>query len=136
LEAIFSFQKYPDVVWGPTSLLFKGYLKHFPRGVKRSEREGDGLPPTSAETKSEADLSVSYMPSWHLQGQLYRIFTTPVVTVKKPCSLLTQCIYFSSVSKYTLGKTMNSQPSFELGISRKHVKRAVLLHQPAQSKRD
>jgi hypothetical protein len=43
---IFSSPRRPDRLWGPPSLLSNGY-----QGVKRTGREADHSPPTSAEVK-------------------------------------------------------------------------------------
>jgi hypothetical protein len=48
---IFSFPCRPDRFCGPPSLLSNGYRGLFPRGVRRTGREADHSPKTSAEMK-------------------------------------------------------------------------------------
>jgi hypothetical protein len=47
----FSSQPCPHLLWGPTNLLSNGY-REFSTGVKRSGRDADHSPPSSAEVKS------------------------------------------------------------------------------------
>jgi len=45
-------QKCPDQLWGPPSLLFKGYESSF-LGVKRPRHEVNPSPPPHAKVKNE-----------------------------------------------------------------------------------
>jgi hypothetical protein len=56
----FSSPPRPDRLWGPPSLLFKGYRGFFPQGVKRPGRVVDHSPPSSAEVKNT--WSYTYAP--------------------------------------------------------------------------
>jgi hypothetical protein len=52
-KKFFSTSQGPDRLWGPLSLLTNGYRgDYFPREVKRSGREADRSPPSSAEVKN------------------------------------------------------------------------------------
>jgi hypothetical protein len=48
---IFSYPRRPDRLWGPPSFLFNGKRGALSPVVKRSGREADHSPPTSAEVK-------------------------------------------------------------------------------------
>jgi hypothetical protein len=53
IEAIFPFSpSRPDRFWDPPNLLYNGYRRIFPRGVKLPGREADHLLPTSTEVKN------------------------------------------------------------------------------------
>ena len=57
---------------GPPRLQFNGYWHYFP-GIKRSGREGNHSPPSTAQIKNEWSYTstLPYMPSWRKQGTFY-----------------------------------------------------------------
>ena len=61
----FSSPKYPDLLWGPPSLLINGYRGYFP-GIKRPGRDYRHSPPSSVEIKN--DWSYTSTPSVCLNG--------------------------------------------------------------------
>jgi hypothetical protein len=48
---IFTSPYRPDPLWGPLNLLYNGYQRLFPPGVKRQGRKANHSTPTSAEVK-------------------------------------------------------------------------------------
>jgi hypothetical protein len=55
-KKFFYCRKLSDRLWGPNNFLFNGYWELFPRGggvVKRTGREADHSPPSSAEVENE-----------------------------------------------------------------------------------
>jgi hypothetical protein len=66
----FSSDLCPDRLWGPTSLLYKGYRRSFPGGKARQGRDADHSPPSSVEVKSEKELYLlsPQAPPWRVVG--------------------------------------------------------------------
>jgi hypothetical protein len=54
-KRIFSSPEHPDQLWGPPSLLVKGYQGLITLGIKLLGHEADHLPPSGAEVKSDSD---------------------------------------------------------------------------------
>jgi hypothetical protein len=68
---------YPGQLWGPPNLLSNG---SFPSGKMQP---GHDIDPASAEVRNEYKLT---SPPWHLhsvEGQLYLLYKTYGITVKK-----------------------------------------------------
>jgi hypothetical protein len=105
LVLLYFFWHYPELLWGPPSLLPNGYQGLFPWGVKRPGREADHLPPSSAEVKEWVELYLnSYnTSSWRgallkAQGQLrtlniYFNIILPSTTRSRKWSLTMSCCY-------------------------------------------
>jgi hypothetical protein len=69
----------PDLPWGPPSLLYNGYRVSLP-GVKRSGRDFNHPPPSSAEVREvEVYLCSPSVLSWHVRGSTlpYLYLTLP-----------------------------------------------------------
>ena len=69
-----------DWPWGPSSLLYNGYLVSFP-GVKGPNHSVKNLPPSSAEVKESVELFLYYLsgPSWPVLGRILTLLLHPKV---------------------------------------------------------